>query len=64
MEKDDIDEKALDLIKLQEKFCSKCKRVILPGEYYIEDILSNVITCSDCDDNRILIKGDNFFSID
>ncbi len=64
MEKDDIKKETLSLDKRQEKACSKCKRVILPGEYYVEDILSDEITCSECDDNRVLLKGETFFSID
>ncbi len=64
MEKDEIKKDAINLDKPEEKVCSKCKRVIQPGEYYVVDILSNEITCSECDDNRILVKGENFFSID
>ena len=44
--------------------CSKCNRNIPPKEHYIQDALSGEITCAECEDNRILIKGDNFFSID
>ena len=64
MEKDEIKKHATSLDKKEEKTCSKYKRVIQPGEYYVEDILSDKITCSECDDNRILIKGEAFFSID
>ncbi len=64
MEKDEIKKHTTSLDKKEEKTCSKCKRVIQPGEYYVEDILSDKITCSECDDNRILIKGEAFFSID
>ncbi len=64
MEKDDVKKGTSSLDKKQEKECSKCKRVIFPGEYYVEDIISDEITCSECDDNRILVKGEIFFSID
>jgi hypothetical protein len=64
MQKDEIEKHTTDLDKKEEKVCSKCKRVIQPGEYYVEDILSDEITCSECDDNRILVKGEAFFSID
>ena len=64
MAKDDIKKDTSSFVEKQEKVCSICKRSILPGEYYVEDILSDEITCSECDDNRILVKGDNFFSID
>ena len=64
MEKNEIKKHASDLEKKEEKTCSRCKRVIQPGEYYVEDILTDEITCSECDDNRILTKGEAFFSID
>lgn len=64
MEKDDIKKDTTNADKKEEKICLKCKRVIQPGEYYVEDILTNKITCSECDDNRILVKGEAFFSID
>ncbi|MHA1490092.1 MAG: hypothetical protein ACTSRI_10605 [Promethearchaeota archaeon] len=64
MEKDEIKKHATSLDKKEEKICSKCKRIIQLGEYYVEDILSDKITCSECDDNRILVKGEAFFSID
>lgn len=64
MQKDEIEKHTTDLDKEDVKVCSKCKRVIQPGEYYVEDILSDEITCSECDDNRILVKGEAFFSID
>ena len=64
MQKDEIGKHVTDLDKNEVKVCSKCKRIIQPGEYYVEDILSDEITCSECDDNRILVKGEAFFSID
>ena len=64
MQKDEIEKHTTDLDRKEVKVCSKCKRVIQPGEYYVEDILSDEITCSECDDNRILVKGEAFFSID
>ncbi|TFF94574.1 MAG: hypothetical protein EU544_04315 [Promethearchaeota archaeon] len=64
MEKDEIKKRTTEIDRNEEKICSKCKRAIQPGEYYIEDILTDEITCSDCDDKRILVKGEAFFSID
>ena len=64
MEKDEIKEHTTEMDKKKEQTCSKCKKVIQPGEYYVEDVLSDKITCSECDDNRILVKGETFFSID
>ena len=64
MEKDEIERHTTDLDKKEVKVCSKCKRIIQPGEYYAEDILSDEITCAECDDNRVLVKGEAFFSIE
>lgn len=64
MEKDDIKKETnLDSVG-QKPICSKCKREIQSGEFYVRSILSGELTCSYCEDNRILIQGDNFFSID
>ena len=40
MQKDEIEKHTTDLDRKEVKVCSKCKRVIQPGEYYVEDILS------------------------
>ena len=64
MEKDEIEKNNADLQNKEIKICSKCKRAIQPGDYYVEDLLTDNITCSECDDNRILVKGENFFSIE
>ncbi|MHA1380773.1 MAG: hypothetical protein ACTSRG_20595 [Candidatus Helarchaeota archaeon] len=64
MQKDESKKHTTDLDRKEAKVCSKCKKIIQPGEYFVEDILSDKITCSECDDNRILVKGEAFFSID
>ena len=68
MEDNEVDEKKTisspkDL-NVESINCSKCKKTISSGQYYVRSILTGEITCSDCDDNRILIKGENFYSID
>ena len=44
--------------------CSSCGRTIPPKEHYVQDVLNGEITCGDCEDNRLLLKGETFFSID
>jgi len=48
----------------QKKYCSACHKKLLPGQYYIRDVISNEITCSNCDDGQAPIKGDILISID
>ena len=44
--------------------CSKCGRIIPPKEHYVQDIITGDVTCNECEDNRLLLKGETFFSID
>jgi len=48
----------------QKKVCSICKKLIIPGTFYIRDFISNTIFCSNCDEGQAPIKGDILFSID
>jgi len=64
MAKDEING---DLIKnngIQKIICSICHKEILPGQYYIRDIVSSEIICSNCDDGQPPIKGDILLSLD
>lgn len=63
-QKDENERRAIESNKHQAKICSKCKRIIQPGEYYEEDVLSDEINCSEYDANRILVKRETFFSVD
>lgn len=44
--------------------CSVCGREISLKEHYVQDIITGEITCEVCEDNRLLLKGENFFSIE
>jgi len=48
----------------QKKICSFCSKEILPGQYYVRDLISNQNFCSNCDDGQAPIKGDTLVSID
>ncbi len=62
MAKDEIKDESMDLdIK---KKCSICNKEILQGQFYVRDIITNDIVCSNCDDGHVPIKGDNLVSID
>ncbi|TXT55584.1 MAG: hypothetical protein BAJALOKI1v1_2010007 [Promethearchaeota archaeon] len=63
MAKDEINE-ALDSLESKKKICSSCGKEILRGQFYIRDIITNELFCSECDDGQPPIKGDNLFSID
>ena len=64
MAKDKVSKETTKMDDLQKKSCSLCSKEILPGQYYIRDIISNQIICSNCDDGQAPIKGDNLVSID
>ncbi len=64
MAKDEINEDITNIEDFQKKHCSTCHKKILPGQYYIRDVISNEITCSNCDDGQAPIKGDILISID
>ena len=42
--------------------CSKCKRVLSPGERYVELVLTDEIICLDCDEG--FFDGDILQSIE
>lgn len=64
MARDKINGKMTDIDSVQIKHCSTCHEEILPGQFYVRDIISNEITCSNCDDGQAPIKGDVLISID
>ena len=64
LEKDKIKTDTSGASKPSKKACSKCNKEINKGEFFIRSVLSGEIICSTCDDNRVIIKGENFFSID
>jgi len=64
MAKDEINGDITNIEDFQKKYCSACHKKILPGQYYIRDVISNEITCSNCDDGQAPIKGDILISID
>lgn len=63
MAKDEIKEEIVGL-DTHKKECSICNREILPGQFYVRDILTNELICSNCDEGQPPIEGDNLISID
>ena len=63
MAKDEIKDRIIDL-DIKKKKCSICRKEILPGQFYVRDIITNDIVCSNCDDGHVPIKGDNLVFID
>jgi len=64
MAKDDINGKLAKINNIQKIICSICHKEISSGQYYIRDIVSSEIICSNCDDGQAPIKGDILLSLD
>jgi len=63
MAKDEIED-GIIVMDITKKSCSICNKEIIPGQFYVRDIITNDIICSECDDGKVPIKGDNLVSID
>lgn len=64
MAKDETKEDIAEVKEDQKKICSNCKKEILPGQFYIRDLISDEIIYSNCDEGQAPIKVDPLFSID
>ena len=64
MAKDEINGNITKINNLQKKICSICHKEISPGQYYIRDIISSEVFCSNCDDGQAPIRGDILLSLD
>ena len=64
MARNETKEEISEVEEIRKKICSICKKDVPQGQYYIRDITSNEIICSNCDDGQAPIKGDILFSID